>query len=161
LAGITQLVLPNRYELEGSGIESRWRARFFAPVQTDPGAHAASYSMGTGSFPGVKRPRCGVDHPHPSSAEVKERVEIYLYSLSGSSWPVLRWTLPLPLRYKLYMGGYGGQLQKSPRKSRLFFFSDADLTQFPTLLLQILNSPHYEQVRSCSIRKELVESQLC
>ena len=35
--------------------------------------------------------------PPPSSAEVKERVELYLYSPSGSSWPVLRWNLPLPL----------------------------------------------------------------
>jgi len=36
--------------------------------------------MGTGSFPGVKRPGHGVDHPPQSSAEVKERVELYLYS---------------------------------------------------------------------------------
>jgi hypothetical protein len=38
-------------------------------------------TMGTGSFPGIKRPGRGVDHPPPSSAEVKERVELYLYSL--------------------------------------------------------------------------------
>jgi len=31
--------------------------------------------MGTGSFPGVKRLERGVDHPLPSSVEVKERVE--------------------------------------------------------------------------------------
>ena len=41
-------------------------------------------------FPRVKRPGRGVNHPPPSSAEVKERVELYLYSPSGSSWPVLR-----------------------------------------------------------------------
>jgi hypothetical protein len=37
----------------------------------------------------------------PSSAEVKERVELYLYSTSGPSWSVLGWTLllPLPLNY--------------------------------------------------------------
>ena len=29
-------------------------ARFFAPVQTGPGVHPASCTMGTGSFPGVK-----------------------------------------------------------------------------------------------------------
>jgi hypothetical protein len=29
---------------------------------------------------------------------VKERVELYLYSPYGPSWPVLRSTLPLPLR---------------------------------------------------------------
>jgi len=39
--------------------------------------------MGTGSFPGVKRPGRGVDHPPPSSSKVKERVELYLYSPSG------------------------------------------------------------------------------
>jgi hypothetical protein len=65
-------------------------ARFSAPVQTGPGAYPASYTMGTGSFPGVKRPKRGVDHPPPSNAEVKERVELYLYSPSGPSWPVLR-----------------------------------------------------------------------
>jgi hypothetical protein len=48
--------------------------RFFAPVQTGPGAHSASYTMGTGSFPGVKRPGRDVFHPPPSSAEVKEKV---------------------------------------------------------------------------------------
>jgi len=44
--------------------------------------------MGTRYFPGVKRPEHGVDHPHPSGAEVKERIELYLYS-SGPSWPVI------------------------------------------------------------------------
>jgi len=38
---------------------------------------------GTVTFPGVKRPRCGADNPPPSSAEVKERVQLYLYSPSG------------------------------------------------------------------------------
>jgi hypothetical protein len=64
-------------------------ARFSAPVQTDPGAYPASCTMGTGSFPGVKRPGCGVDHPSLTSAEVKERVKLYLYSPYGPSWPVL------------------------------------------------------------------------
>ena len=39
-----------------------------------------------GSFPGVKRPRRGVLHPPPSSAEVKERAELYLCSPSGPLW---------------------------------------------------------------------------
>jgi len=38
-------------------------ARFSAPVQTGPGAHPASYTMGTGSFLVVMRPGRGVDHP--------------------------------------------------------------------------------------------------
>jgi hypothetical protein len=64
--------------------------RFSAPVQTEPGAHPALYKMGTGSFPGVKRPGRGVDHPPPSSVDVKERVELYIYSPSGPSWLVIR-----------------------------------------------------------------------
>jgi len=63
--------------------------RFSATVQTCPEAHPASYKMRTGFFPGVKWPGCSVDHPPPSSAEVKERVELYLYSPSGPSWLVL------------------------------------------------------------------------
>jgi len=54
-------------------------ARFFALVQSGPGAHSASSTAVTGSFPGLKRPGRGVDHPPPSSAEVKERVELYLF----------------------------------------------------------------------------------
>jgi hypothetical protein len=46
-------------------------ARFFAHVKTGPGAHPASCTMGTGSFPGVKRPGRGADHPPPPSAEVE------------------------------------------------------------------------------------------
>ena len=40
------------------------------------------------SFSGVKRPGCGLKHPPPFSAEVKERVELYLHFLSGPSWPL-------------------------------------------------------------------------
>jgi hypothetical protein len=35
--------------------------------------------------------------PPQYSAEVKERVELYLYSTSGPSWPVIECTVPLPL----------------------------------------------------------------
>ena len=49
-------------------------AKISAHVKTGPGAHPASCTVGTGSFPGVKRPGRGVDYPTPSSAEVKERV---------------------------------------------------------------------------------------
>ena len=40
-------------------------------------------------FQRVNRPGLGADHLLPSSAEVKERVELYLYSPSGPSWPVI------------------------------------------------------------------------
>jgi len=64
-------------------------ARFSANIQAGPGAHPASNTMGTGSFPGVKRPGRGGDHTPPSSVEDKKRVELYLFSPSETSWPVL------------------------------------------------------------------------
>jgi len=39
--------------------------RFSAPVQTGPGAHRASCTMGTGSFPGLKSDRGVTLTPHP------------------------------------------------------------------------------------------------
>jgi hypothetical protein len=82
--------IATHYGLDGPRIESRWGTRFSTQVQTGSGAHpTSSYTMGTGSFPGVKRLERGVQHPPPSSARVKERVELYLYFLSGLSWPVL------------------------------------------------------------------------
>ena len=42
------------YGLDGPGIESRWGAKFSAPVQTSSGAHPASCTLGIGSFPGVE-----------------------------------------------------------------------------------------------------------
>jgi len=67
----------------------------FRNRQTGPGAHPTTPTMGTGSVPKVKRP--GRDVDHPSNAEVKERVELYLYPKSGPSWPVIGRNLPLPL----------------------------------------------------------------
>ena len=71
------------YELGGPGIESRW-GRDFPPVQTGPGAHPVSCTMGTGFFAGGKvRPARAADPSPPSSTEVFGRVELYLYPALG------------------------------------------------------------------------------
>jgi hypothetical protein len=54
------------------------------------------------SLPAVKWPGRGVDHPPTSSVEVKERVELYIYSSSVSSRTVLGRPLP-------YMPPWHGQ----------------------------------------------------
>jgi hypothetical protein len=53
------------YWLDGPAIESRWRARYSSPVQSGSGAHPASCTMGTGSFPGVESGRGVTLTPHP------------------------------------------------------------------------------------------------
>jgi len=83
-------VLPKlRYGLEGPGIESRWGASFRTCPDRPWGLPSLLYNGYRVSFPEVKRPGRGADHPPLSSAEVRERVELYLYSPSGPSWPVL------------------------------------------------------------------------
>jgi hypothetical protein len=50
-------------------------------VQTGSVAHPVSYPMGTrGSFLGIKRSQREADHSPPSSAKVKECVELDLHS---------------------------------------------------------------------------------
>ena len=68
----SSVAIATDYGLDGPGIESRW-GRDFPPVQTGPGAHPASCTVGTGVFPGGKvRPGRAADHSPPSSAEVME-----------------------------------------------------------------------------------------
>jgi hypothetical protein len=53
------------YGLHGPGIESRWAVRFSAPVQTGPGTHPTSYTMGTGSLTQIKRLGRAASHRTP------------------------------------------------------------------------------------------------
>jgi hypothetical protein len=53
------------YGLDGPRIESPVGVRFSALVQTSPGAHPASCTMGTGSLPGINSGRDVTLTPHP------------------------------------------------------------------------------------------------
>ena len=60
-------------------------ARNFLSVEIRPDWRCDPHSLlqwVPGNLPGVKRQGGGTDHPSPSSAEVKERVGLHLYSLS-------------------------------------------------------------------------------
>jgi hypothetical protein len=72
----------------GYGLDCRWGLGTFRhSVQTGSGAHPTSYPMGTGAISlGIKRPGREADHSPPSSAEVKEWVDLYLHSPNTSSW---------------------------------------------------------------------------
>jgi hypothetical protein len=57
---------------------------FFRPLPDQPwGPPSLLYNMYLVSLPEIKRPGHGAKHPPPSRAEVKERVELYIYSSSG------------------------------------------------------------------------------
>jgi hypothetical protein len=97
---------PNCYSKSLRAGRSRDRipveARISASVQTGRGAHPASYAMGTWSLSGGKAAGVWRWPPTPSSAEVKERVRLYLYTPSRPSWPVagelyLYFTFALPI----------------------------------------------------------------
>ena len=66
-AGIAQLLQRLATDWTFRGSNTGGGARFSVPVQTGPGIHAASCTMGTGSFPEVKLLGRGADPPPPSS----------------------------------------------------------------------------------------------
>ena len=84
------------------GIESRWGAKFSAPVRTGPGAHLVSCTMGTGSFPGLKRPGRDADPPiHLQCQGLKEGRPVPLPTLRALVAYKGREHLPLPLLVRL------------------------------------------------------------
>ena len=88
------------YGLDSPEIKSRWGRDFPHPSRT---VRPAFYTIITGSLSwGVKQLGCGIDHPPPSSAEVKERVQLYLYSPSAPLWPVIGWTFTFTLHCNIY-----------------------------------------------------------
>ena len=86
--------IATRYRADGPGIESRERRIFHNRPDRPWGQPSLLYNGHRVSLPGVKRPGRGVNHPPPSSAEVKERVELYLYSPTGPWWHLPRRNLP-------------------------------------------------------------------
>ena len=85
--------IATRYGLDGPCFE-----RFSLLVENGSEANPAFCTIDTVSlFPAVKRPVHVVNHPPTSAAHLKQRAEIYLYSPSGPSWPVVGRTLPFYL----------------------------------------------------------------
>ena len=74
----------------GARVPAGTRATY---IQNDPRAYPAYCTRGTETFPSVKQSGRGVGQPVPSSTEVEERVELYLYSHSVSIWQVIGWIL--------------------------------------------------------------------
>jgi hypothetical protein len=70
-------------------------AIFSSSVKTGPGAHPASYTMRTGSFPGVNRPDRGVDHTLRPSAELEEGLQLTRLDLRGLFYGKFTFVLPL------------------------------------------------------------------
>ena len=68
------------YRLDGPGVESRCERDFCYTSIPALGPTQPPIKWVPGISQGVKRPGRGVDHPAPSSAELKERAELYLYS---------------------------------------------------------------------------------
>jgi hypothetical protein len=85
------------YGLDGPGIECRCGRDFPHLSRPAVGPTQPPIQWVPSLFPGGKAAGEWRWPSTPFSTEVIERVELYLYSPSGPSWPVLGW---LPLLYK-------------------------------------------------------------
>ena len=81
--------IATRYGLDGPGIESRWRGDFPHRSRPAQGPIQPPVQWVPGLSRGGKRPGSGADHPPTPSAEAEEKVELYFYSPSAPSCPVL------------------------------------------------------------------------
>jgi len=82
-----------RYGLGGPGIESRWARDFPHPSRPALGSTQFPVLWVPVHFPGGKAGGAWRWSPTSSGSDVKERVDLYLRSPSGPSWPALGWTL--------------------------------------------------------------------
>ena len=80
MCGVNLVGIATRHGDERSGDRIPVGARLSAPIQAGFGTHPAFCIIGTGCFP-----RRGVNHLPPSSADVEERVWVYMYSPTGPS----------------------------------------------------------------------------
>jgi len=71
--------MATRYCLDGRGFESHWEWDFPCSPDMHWSQSSLPHNKHRFSFPGVKRPGRRVNHPPTCSAEVKKRVELYLY----------------------------------------------------------------------------------
>lgn len=85
------------YKLDDPGIEPCGGEILRTCLDQPWSPHSLLYKGYGVPFPEIKWPGHGINHPPQSSAEVKERALLYLYSPSGFSWPVLGGNLPFYL----------------------------------------------------------------
>jgi len=81
--------IATRYRRGCPGIESQWGREFPHPSKPALGPNQPPIQWVPGLFPEGKAAGAWRRPPTPSSAEVKERVELYLYLPSGLTWPVI------------------------------------------------------------------------
>ena len=104
-------------------------AKLSALAQKDSGAHPASYTMGTGLFPGVKGPGRGVNHPPSLTLRLKKEycctstplrafmvcygvnvALIYLFARFYDYFPILHSSITLSSVDLLLYGGEGQEI---------------------------------------------------
>ena len=81
--------IATRYRLDSPGFESPWGRDFSHPSRSALGPTQPPVQWVQGLSPRVKRPGRAADLPPYLQCRGHERIGLYLYSPSGSQWPVI------------------------------------------------------------------------
>ena len=101
-------------------------------MQNGPGARPSYFTIGNVFLSrGAKRLGRGVNHPSPSNAEVKERIELYFYSLSEPKWIVLGRNFVLYLFFK-FSHNFATNIKCSDSLTGCELCDQGFLTRFPS-----------------------------
>ena len=121
-------------------------ARFSAPVHTGLGAHPVSYTVGTGSFPGVKSGRGVTLTPHPLLVPWSRKGRAIPLLLLRAVRPVQSLSACKGVNFTFfYLPEMCEPVYCTPKNLRSYFRGISNLVKFPFIVVCVMDIPNTQK----------------